>query len=110
MTWVPDSCALPAAEQPLRVAEFDALFTDALTQVNTLSATHAQLVLDGPETTVERARELAARETSCCSFFTFAIDRSADGRVQMDITVPETHTAVLTALIERATGATGARP
>ena len=26
VTWVPESCKLPTVEQPLRVAEFDALF------------------------------------------------------------------------------------
>ncbi|MFF0125793.1 hypothetical protein ACFYTG_08730 [Streptomyces mirabilis] len=107
MTWVPDACTLPATEQPLRLAEFDALVAEALTSVNSVSATHAQLVLDGPETTEERARDLAAREAGCCSFFTFSIERAAEGTVLVDITVPEVHAAVLTALVERATA--GAR-
>ncbi|TKA08569.1 hypothetical protein FCI23_26905 [Actinacidiphila oryziradicis] len=110
MTWVPTACTLPTAEQPLRVAEFDALFTDALTRVNTISATHTQLVLDGPETTEQRVRDLAARETGCCSFFTFAIDRDANGWLLMDITVPDTQSEVLKALVDRATGAAHARP
>jgi hypothetical protein len=110
MTWVPTACTLPTTEQPLRVAEFDALFINALTRVNTISASHAQLVLDGAETTEERARELAERETSCCSFFTFTFEPDADGLVLVDITVPEAHTAVLAALVERATSATEARP
>ncbi|MEV4838269.1 hypothetical protein AB0K05_27425 [Nonomuraea sp. NPDC049486] len=31
--WVPSACTLPTAEQPLRVAEFDALFADAVRAV-----------------------------------------------------------------------------
>ncbi|MFJ8637389.1 hypothetical protein [Streptomyces sp. NPDC093568] len=105
MTWVPTACTLPTAEQPLRVAEFDALFSDTLTSASTPAPTRVQFVLDDDEATEERARELAARETECCSFFTFGFDRDSDGRLLMGITVPEAHSAVLAALADRANAA-----
>ena len=57
MTWVPTACTLPATEQPLRVAEFDALFSDTLTSASILAPTRVQLVLDDGEATEERARD-----------------------------------------------------
>ncbi|MGH3309106.1 MAG: hypothetical protein ACRDP3_00695 [Streptomyces sp.] len=105
MTWVPAACTLPTAEQPLRVAEFDALFSESLLGVNTLSATRLQLVLDGTEAVAESARDLATRESGCCSFFTFDFARDADDRLLMDVTVPEAQAAVLAALADRARAA-----
>ncbi|MEV6153769.1 hypothetical protein AB0L53_25835 [Nonomuraea sp. NPDC052129] len=32
--WVPSECTLPTAEQPLRVAEFDALFAEVVRAVS----------------------------------------------------------------------------
>jgi len=34
LAWVPAACTLPTAEQPLRPAEFDALFTSAATALS----------------------------------------------------------------------------
>lgn len=39
MTWVPQSCTLPTVEQPLRVAEFDALFATAVRSAERLRRT-----------------------------------------------------------------------
>jgi len=108
MGWVPQSCTLPTREQPLRVAEFDALFADALLGVHRPGATRARLVLDAGSKTL--ARDPAGRESGCCSFFTFAFDHDADGRLLMDVTVPEARVAVLDALVARAgESAEGAR-
>jgi hypothetical protein len=108
MSWVvPDRCTLPAVEQPLRVAEFDALFSSALCGVERPEPTLLRLWLD-PATEVEAmARDLAARETGCCSFFTFSFVRPAADRLQMDIGVPAAHCDVLDALASRAAGAAG---
>ncbi|MFB7588014.1 hypothetical protein [Streptomyces sp. NPDC056169] len=46
MTWVPQSCTLPTEAQPLRIAEFDTLFADALIRVERPTAILARLVLD----------------------------------------------------------------
>lgn len=103
MTWVPQSCTLPTEEQPLRIAEFDALFAEALLAVERPTPVQARLVLDAAAEPV--ARELAERETSCCSIFTFAFGRDGTGRLTMDVAVPDEHVGVLAALVDRAAGA-----
>jgi hypothetical protein len=102
MSWVtPDSCTLPTVEQPLRVAEFDALFA-AVQAMEQLEATRLRLALDGGPEVEKTARDLAARETSCCSFFTFFFTRADDGGLHMEISVPYAHTGVLSAFADRA--------
>ncbi|MER5209570.1 hypothetical protein ABT063_03010 [Streptomyces sp. NPDC002838] len=103
---MPDACTLPTAEQPLRVAEFDALFADALLGVDRPQPGHVRLVLN--EAAEERARELAQRETNCCSFLTFAFHSDGQGRLLMDISAPARHTAVVEALAVRAEAAKAA--
>ncbi|MFG1754168.1 hypothetical protein [Streptosporangium sandarakinum] len=43
--WTPSACTLPTAEQPLRVAEFDALFIDAVRGVARPEPTRLRLEL-----------------------------------------------------------------
>ncbi|WP_433306227.1 hypothetical protein ACQP2F_20230 [Actinoplanes sp. CA-030573] len=95
---VPDACTLPVAEQPGRRAEFDALFTTAVTRVERVAPTHARLHLAGPPGLASTVRDLTARETACCSFFTFTLSES----LILDIEVPESYADVLAALLERA--------
>ena len=97
-SWVPDACTLPTAEQPLRLAEFDKFFRTAVRGADRLSAEHLRLRLDGAEGVEETARDLAARESSCCSFFAFAVSAPQPGKVRLDIEVPDGHVAVLDAL------------
>jgi hypothetical protein len=103
---IPDACTLPTAEQPLRLAEFDDLFATAVRAVEVLGPTHARLRLTGPAGLETRVRDLAARETECCSFFTFTLtaETAADGEgLVLDITVPTGYTDVLDSLTQRAT-------
>ena len=100
MTWVPESCTLPTVEQPLRVAEFDHLFTETLRGVECTRESVLRLVLE-PEAE-QRARELAAKESECCTFFTFAFARREDGRVVMEVAASDAYRAVVAALAERA--------
>jgi len=102
---VPDACTLPTAERPLRLAEFDDLFATAVRRVDSIGATHARLNLTGPAGLAARVRDLAARETDCCSFFTFttAGEPAGDGEaVVLDIEVPAAHADVLASLTLRA--------
>jgi hypothetical protein len=102
---VPDACALPTVEQPLRLAEFDALFATAVRHVDTLSPTHARLHLTGPAGLEVTVRDLTARETECCSFFTFTTTRQSadDGEaVTLDIEVPAQYADVLASLAHSA--------
>ncbi|MEO3760750.1 cation-translocating P-type ATPase [Mycobacterium sp. B14F4] len=96
--WVPESCSLPTAERPLRVAEFDALFNDSVLRLTRRSATDLVVVLaaDAEKT----ARDLAQQEAKCCSFFDFQFAASGSD-VVMSVSVPESHTDVLDALTER---------
>ena len=95
---VVESCTLPTVERPLRLAEFDELFSTALTAQTRLSAALLRWSLDSRAEAV--ARDLAARETQCCSFFTFTFTSRGD-TVQMDVRVPPVRSEVLDALAAR---------
>lgn len=96
--WVPESCSLPTVERPLRVAEFERLLTGAVLRSTRVSTTRLDLILTAASESA--ARDLAAREVLCCSFFTFEFD-SAGTDVVMGIEVPPSHAEVLDALTER---------
>ncbi len=103
--WVPEACTLPTAERPLRRAEFDDLFASAVRGQQRVSPTHLRWGLHpAAEPT---ARDLTARETECCSFFTFTFAR-ADGALQLDVEVPVAYVHVLDALADRAAAGMGA--
>lgn len=102
---VPDACTLPTAERPLRLAEFDELFAAAVRRVEPVSAGHVRMWLTGPAGLEQTVRDLAARETECCSFFSFTItpEEAGDGQVlRLDVTVPAQYTDVLDSLAQRA--------
>ena len=109
-SWVPmDTCTLPTVQQPLRAAEFDALFDETLVAVQRVDAVSTRLELAGPPGLDVRVQDLADRETSCCSFFRFTVSTADRGtRVRLDIAVPPQRAGVLTALTARAEAA--ARP
>lgn len=114
-TWVPvDACTLPTVEQPVRVAEFDTLFAESLTDVEQLSPTSARFGLYGSALLAAHAQDLADRETGCCSFFDFTVTPTGADTVVMVITVPNEGREVLGALVQRAREArertTGRRP
>lgn len=78
-------CTLPIAERPARLAEFADLFSAALRGQQRLAPTALRWRLDpAAEPT---ARDLTARESSCCSFFSFAYS-TAGGELVLDVTVP----------------------
>ncbi|WP_407560423.1 hypothetical protein [Streptomyces sp. 184] len=128
LAWVPRSCTLPTAERPLRVAEWDALFADGPVTLSRPEPLRLRLLLgpaEGPgpgpgagpgpgSGPAERVRELAERESACCSFFTFTTgvttgrDGAGDGDggrtaddLWLEITVDQPHEAVLDALAAR---------
>jgi hypothetical protein len=103
--WAPSACTLPTAEQPLRVAEFDALFADAVQGLARPEPTRLRLELVFSPELAARAAELMARENGCCSFFTFTLI-IADGSLALEVTVPPEHIEVLDTLQERV-GAAG---
>mgnify|MGYP006910132632 FL=1 len=102
-TWVPEACTLPTAQQPLRLAEFDALFTADVTDVQQPSADTAILTLRPDPTVAGRAADLAVRETACCSFFEFTLTATG-GHLTLQIRTPTAQIEVLDALVGRARG------
>ncbi|SDN07594.1 hypothetical protein SAMN04488074_13341 [Lentzea albidocapillata subsp. violacea] len=101
--WAPQACTPPTAERPLRVAEFDALFAQALQDVRRVDATSVSLDLQPRSEVAARAADLVVREAGCCSFFTFSLVATG-GTLHLEIKVPEQHVDVLEALVARAEG------
>jgi hypothetical protein len=104
--WVPDACTLPTARQPLRVAAFDELFTEAVRGIERAGRARLRLDLRAGPRIAGWAAELAAAETGCCSFFTFTLTVTGGGLV-LEITVPDLHIGVLDAVAARAAAAAG---
>jgi hypothetical protein len=100
LDWIPSSCSLPIAEQPLRVAEFDDLFATSVRAVDRVGPTTLHLSLDPGSQ--EQAKELTARESDCCSFFGFELTPADADSITLKITVPPVHTKVLDAVAARA--------
>ena len=110
----PDACTLPRAEQPLRVAEFDGLFAEHLDSIEQVGPTQTRMVLLGPGGLEAVVRDLARRETACCSFFVFSVSTAPTaeaGReaVRLDIQVPPARADVLAALAVWAASAKAGR-
>ena len=100
---MPEACTLPMVDQPLRLSEFDDLFATSLRGLSRVSPTLLRWLVD--PTAEETVRDLTARETECCSFFTFSFS-SVDNVLIIDVEVPPTQVAVLDALATRAAGTT----
>ncbi|MBT2446066.1 hypothetical protein J7F03_02970 [Streptomyces sp. ISL-43] len=97
LAWVPRSCTLPTEERPLRVAEWDTLFSERLTSSSRPEPLRLRLGLAGGQDIEERVRDLVERESGCCSFFTFTTT-SAEDLIGLDIAVDPAHEGVLDAL------------
>ena len=104
--WAPDACTLPTAERPLRAADFDAVFAATVRDLDRVGPTRLRLDLEPSPQAAARMAELAAAETGCCSFFTFALTATG-GALTLDITVPQQYAPVLSALADRAGAVAG---
>jgi len=92
--WAPDACKLPTEERPLRLAEFNDLFAFV---VRTERREPQRLDVVLRRIVEAPARDLARRESECCSFFTFEFE-PAGNEVMMHIAVAPEGVAVLDAL------------
>jgi len=99
--WVPPQCTLPTREQPLRVAEFDDLFSTGLRRVERRKPTDLVLTFNDAPGLEAAVRDLTAREARCCSFFTFTVTAS-DGALRLEVEVPSTHSDILDEVAARA--------
>ncbi|MFC9285130.1 hypothetical protein [Streptomyces sp. NPDC057052] len=103
LAWVPQSCTLPTEERPLRVAEWDALFSERLTSPSRPEPLRLRLDLAGGPGVEERVRDLAERESGYCSFFSFTVT-PGENLIGLDIAVDQDHEAVLQELAPRTAG------
>ena len=99
MTTYEEACTLPTTERPTRIREFDDLFATALRGLHRMSPTQLRWWLDPASEAT--ARDLTARETQCCSFFTFTF-AADENEVRLDVQVPTGRVDVLDALARRA--------
>jgi hypothetical protein len=97
---VPDACTLPTAERPLRVAEWDDVFA-MVRAVDRPAPTLLVLRLVSGAGRAAAVRDLARRETDCCSFFAFEVEEGP-GRLALVVRVPAAHIAVLDGMARRA--------
>ena len=95
---VPDACTLPTEERPIRVAEFDELFTTQV--VSSARRSPNRLELHLRPGCADSVRDLTEREAQCCSFFTFTVRDQPDA-VVLDIVVPDTYQDVLDGMEKR---------
>ena len=102
----PDGCTLPAAERPLRGAEFSTLFAASLRSFARVDDTRLTLSLTGAAGLRHAVEDLTARETACCSFFTFTITDVDDG-IRLDVAVPPAYVHMLDGLARHAATAAG---
>jgi hypothetical protein len=100
------ACTLPTVERPLRLAEFDNLFSAGLMAQQWLAPNVLRWLLDPAVESV--ARDLTAHETECCSFFEFRFGVSGD-RLEVEVEVPPKRKEILDALAQRAAAAMGTK-
>jgi hypothetical protein len=100
-------CTLPTAERPLRLAEFDQLFTESLRSIERTGESAVRLMLAGDADLARRTQSLADAESTCCSFFTFIVTPLNDQDVAFDVSVPTAYTEVLDGLVSLAAAALG---
>jgi hypothetical protein len=96
-----DACTLPTVERSLRLAEFDDLFATGVRSVARVGRTRSRLELEPDPAVAARAADLVVRETGCCGFFTFTLT-ATEGRVRLEVAVPDSQVDVLDALTDRA--------
>ena len=99
---IPDACTLPTVEQPVRMAEWDRLFADVVA-VSRDGERRGRLTFAAVPGLEPHLRDLSGRETACCSFFEFTVERGrdADGRrtLTLGVEVPASRADVLDAWV-----------
>ena len=86
------------AQQSVRAAEWGDLFGAAVLDIRRVTVRSARLELRPDPIVAARAADLSARETRCCSFFTFS-QIAGGGTLTLEIGVAPEHVATLDALL-----------
>ena len=104
---VAEACTLPTVERPARSAEWGSIFRQVLA-TESFGAQRGRLTFPQDAALETRARELASKETACCSFFTFdfgaGVDAAGALTMTLDVSVPPSQSAVLDAFLGWAEG------
>jgi hypothetical protein len=101
----PVACSLPLADQPGRVAEWDRLFADAVSDVSPIEG-GVRFVVDRTAARPAAVADLADRESQCCAFLCFALV-IGDGTLRLDVTSGAVYADVVEALAARAASLVG---
>ena len=101
----PEACSLPSADQPARVAEWDALFAGAVCEVSPITG-GVRFAVDRTAAGPAAVADLADRESQCCAFLAFTLVLG-NGTVTLDVTSDSGHAEVVEALAGRAAALAG---
>jgi hypothetical protein len=98
-----DFCTLPTPARPLRVAEFEELFTDQIAGPRWLDTYLVEFTFDDSDDRYDQVNDLVTREMSCCPFFDFSITKEPRVATQQPVVmlrvgVPASRHDVLEAL------------
>ncbi|MDO9485651.1 MAG: hypothetical protein Q7K25_06290 [Actinomycetota bacterium] len=104
--WASNSCSLPTAERHLRIEEFNAFFKDDVAGVSKRPQGEVHLTLRPGDAVAQRAAQLAVRESTCCSFFTFHLI-IGNATSEMFVSADAQHSSVLDDLAQHATVQSG---
>jgi len=95
VTRIPIACTLTADDAEDRVGEWRSFFATHGRSSALRSPTELSVSLRPGDEALLAAADLAGREQSCCSFFTFAIAIDAEER-RLEVRVPDEDAAVST--------------
>ena len=107
-----DFCTLPTAAQPMRLLQFDELFRRQAHPPRWIGPHQVEFTFADTEGLYAEVSDLVARESECCSFFDFVLERRAEhagneDRLVLQVGVPASRDHVLRAFRERALVAIG---
>ena len=103
----PEACSLNPAEQPARVAEWDALFAEGVRAVTPVSG-GVRLELAPASRRASAVADLADREAQCCEFFRFDLAIGVE-TLALTVRADPPHTAVVEVLAARAVARSSAK-
>ena len=99
-------CTLPTTAQPMRLLEFDELFRRQANPPSRIGQHQVEFSFADAEGLYAEISDLVARESACCSFFDFKMERAAyQDQLVLRVGVPASRQEVLEALMNRAVAA-----